>query len=89
MPVITREHFGGSAFPLSKLGFDTKMTIYAGFVAVLVNVVVAIIVTLVLRAMHVADGEDETRNAEYVADRGDKRVHELPAGQDVTPVGST
>jgi hypothetical protein len=43
----------------------------------------------VLRARNVEDGEDETRNAEYLADRGDKRVHELPAGEDVTPVGST
>jgi solute:Na+ symporter, SSS family len=88
-PVVTREHFGGSAFSLSKLGFDTKMTIYAGFVAVVVNLLVAIVVTLVLRARNVEDGEDETRNAEYLADRGDKRVHELPAGEDVTPVGST
>jgi hypothetical protein len=43
----------------------------------------------VLRAANVADGEDDTRNAEYFADRGDKRVHELPAGEDVTTVGST
>src|SRR5436305_8200749 len=70
-PVVTREHFGGSAFSLSKLGFDTKMTIYAGFVAVVVNLLVGIVCPLVLRARNVEDGEDETRNAEYLADRGD------------------
>src|ERR1700754_2140361 len=32
-----RKHFGGSAFPLSEFGFDTKKTIYVGFVAVAVN----------------------------------------------------
>jgi SSS family solute:Na+ symporter len=88
-PTVTRAHFGGSAFALSKLGFDTKATIYAGFVAVLVNIVVAIIVTLVLRAAHVADGDDVTRGPDYLADRGDRRVHELRTGEDVAPVGST
>ena len=33
-----RAHFGGSAFPLSKFGFDTPKTIYVGLVAVAVTV---------------------------------------------------
>ena len=37
-----RTHFGGSAFPLAKFGFDTPKTIYVGFVAVLVNLLVAV-----------------------------------------------
>jgi SSS family solute:Na+ symporter len=89
-PTVTREHFGGSAFALSKLGFDTRLTIYAGFVAIIVNVIVAIVATLVLRAMNVEDGRDETRDGEYFADRGDARVHDLPSGEgEVAPVGST
>jgi SSS family solute:Na+ symporter len=88
-PTVTKAHFGGSAFALSKLGLDTKVTIYAGFVAVLVNVLVAIIGTLVLRAANVPDGDDETRPAEYLAERGDPRVHDLRTGEDVAPVGST
>ena len=88
-PTVTKEHFGGSAFALSKLGFDTKLTIYAGFVAVLVNVIVAVIATFILRAANVEDGVDETRTAEYDADRGDRRVHDLPTDEDVTPVSST
>jgi SSS family solute:Na+ symporter len=80
-PTVTKEHFGGSAFALSKLGFDTKLTIYAGFVAVLVNLVVAVLATLALRAANVEDGADDTRTPEYVADRGDRRVHLAPRGR--------
>jgi solute:Na+ symporter, SSS family len=69
-----RAHFGSSAFPLSKLGFDTKMTVYVGLIAVLVNVVVAVIATLALRAGRVPDGPDETTVDDYFADEGDPRV---------------
>src|SRR3978361_531808 len=48
---VVKAHFGGSSFALSKLGLDTKLTVYPGLVAVLVNVVVVVVVTLVLRAM--------------------------------------
>src|SRR3954465_7147094 len=44
-----RQHFGGSAFPLKDFGFDTSKTIYVGFVAVLVNIVVTVLVTVLLR----------------------------------------
>ncbi|GIJ47000.1 solute:Na+ symporter, SSS family protein [Virgisporangium aliadipatigenens] len=69
-----RAHFGGSAFPLSEFGFDTKRTIYVGIVAVLVNVLVAVVGTLILNAAKVPHGEDETRDDDYVADEGDPRV---------------
>src|SRR3954464_2588943 len=89
-PTVTKEHFGGSAFSLSKLGFDTKWTIWAGAVAIIVNVLVTIVATLILRAMNVPDGVDETQDRHYFADRGDPRVHDLPSGEDeVAPVGST
>ena len=88
-PTVTKEHFGGSAFALSKLGFDTKLTIYAGFVAIIVNVLVAILATLILRRANVEDGVDETQPTQYVADRGDRRIRDLESGEDVTPVSST
>ncbi|SBT45355.1 monocarboxylate uptake permease MctP [Micromonospora auratinigra] len=69
-----RAHFGGSAFPLSDFGFDTKKTIYVGIVAVLVNLVVAALVTVVLRSAKVADGVDGTSGDDYFADEGDPRV---------------
>ncbi|WP_433829016.1 monocarboxylate uptake permease MctP [Actinoplanes sp. CA-015351] len=69
-----RAHFGGSAFPLSEFGFDTKKTIYVGFVTVLVNLLVAAIVTLVLRAAKTPEGVDATSPDDYLADEGDPRV---------------
>jgi SSS family solute:Na+ symporter len=77
-PATKHLHFGGSAFSLSKLGFDTKWTIYTGFVAVLVNVVVAIIATLVFRAAKAPDGVDRTTVEDYTADEGDPKVSEIP-----------
>jgi SSS family solute:Na+ symporter len=78
-PNTGRAHFGGSAFKLSELGLtDTGVTVYVGFLAVLTNLLVAVLLTLVLRAGKVPDGEDATRRSDYFADAGDPRVHELP-----------
>jgi SSS family solute:Na+ symporter len=73
-PATKHAHFGGSAFPLSKWGFDTKATIYVGFVAVLVNLLVAIIGTAILRPARVPEGPDETTRDDYYADEGDARA---------------
>ncbi|MGZ4622723.1 MAG: monocarboxylate uptake permease MctP [Blastococcus sp.] len=75
---VVKAHFGGSAFALSKLGFDTKATIYPGIVSVLVNLLVVIVVTLILRAMKVADGVDGTAETDYTAEREDPTVRDLP-----------
>lgn len=76
-PVTDHAHFGGSAFPLAKLGLDTTMTIYAGFLAILVNLVVSVLGTWLARALKVPDGPDGTRPDHYTADEGDPRVKEL------------
>src|SRR5690349_16584123 len=75
---VVKAHFGGSSFALSKLGFDTKLTIYPGLVAVIVNVLVVVVVTLILRAMKVADGVDGTAENDYTAAREDPTVRDLP-----------
>ncbi|MFI7514484.1 monocarboxylate uptake permease MctP [Micromonospora echinofusca] len=69
-----RKHFGGSAFPLADFGFDTPKTIYVGIVAVLVNLAVAALLTVVLRAAKVRDGGDGTTSDDYFVDEGDPRV---------------
>ncbi len=69
-----RAHFGGSAFPLKEFGFDSTKTIYVGFVAVAVNLLVAALLTLILRATSVADGGDDTSRSDYFADEGDPRA---------------
>jgi SSS family solute:Na+ symporter len=73
-PVTHKTHFGGSAYPLTDLGFDTKVTVYAGILALLVNLVVAVVVTIVLKAAKTADGVDATRTDDYYADEGDPKV---------------
>src|SRR3954467_5092739 len=53
---VVKAHFGGSAFALSKRGLDTKATISPGIVSRLVNLLVVVVVTVILRAMKVDDG---------------------------------
>jgi SSS family solute:Na+ symporter len=68
------KHFGGSAFPISKwfdptsIGMDAKATIYVGFVAVVANIIVAVVVTLLCRVLGVADGVDATQPDDYTHD---------------------
>jgi solute:Na+ symporter, SSS family len=85
---IVKNHFGGSSFPLSTLGFDTKLTIYPGLVAVVVNILVVVIITVVLRAMRVPEGVDGTADTDYTAEREDPTFRDLPELSDVTPGGS-
>ncbi|GAA1019881.1 solute:Na+ symporter, SSS family protein [Acrocarpospora pleiomorpha] len=76
-PAIDHAHFGGSAFPLEKLGLDTKMTIYAGFLALIVNLAVAALGTWIARTAKVPDGPDATRPEDYYADANDPRIRDL------------
>ena len=85
---VVKAHFGGSSFPLSKLGFDTKWTIYPGLVAVAVNLLVVVLVTLVLRAMKVAEGVDGTADNDYTAEREDPTVRDLPDPLESAPPGA-
>src|SRR3954454_17547401 len=84
---VAREHFGGSAYGLSKLGFDTKTTVYAGLLALLVNLIVVVVVTFILRAMRVAEGVDATDEADYTAEREDPSFRELPEPLEAAPPG--
>ncbi len=74
---ITKAHFGGSGWPLSHLGLDTKTTIYAGIVALLANLVVCVVGTLLLRG-RVPDGADTTSPGDYSAERGEPGVKDVP-----------
>jgi solute:Na+ symporter, SSS family len=63
-------HFGGPLvnFP----GTETK--VYIALIAFLVNLLVAIVLTVVFRAMKVDEGVDSTRPDDYTADTGDEGV---------------
>jgi SSS family solute:Na+ symporter len=73
-PLTNHAHFGGSAFPLSKwfdptsIGLDAKTQVYVGFIAVLANAVVAVLVTLFCRLISAPDGVDATSPDDYLAD---------------------
>ncbi len=82
-PLLKHPHFGGSAFPLKNwfdptvLGLNKATTVYVGFVAVVVNLLVAVLVTLLCKAFRAPDGVDTTSPDDYVADSG---VVPAPAG---------
>jgi SSS family solute:Na+ symporter len=64
------KHFGGSLRnvpALDQMGY-IAMTAFA------INVVVAVVLSLVLNAVKVSNGDDETAVADYFADAGDKRI---------------
>jgi SSS family solute:Na+ symporter len=60
----TVKHFGSSLASMPLFG----RTAYIGFTAFLLNVVVAVLLTLILRAAKVSNGRDITRRADYFVD---------------------
>jgi SSS family solute:Na+ symporter len=62
-------HFGGSAYKLSEIGLDSQKQIYVGFVAVVINLLVAVIATLILRAANAPELADVTNPDDYFVDR--------------------
>jgi solute:Na+ symporter, SSS family len=81
-PAAGRLHFGGSAYPLKDVSFlglwqpfaGSSKTIYAGFLALLVNLAVVVVVTVVLRQLRVFNGADATDPSDYYAEEGDTRL---------------
>jgi SSS family solute:Na+ symporter len=73
-PATHHAHFGGSAFPLTKLGLPWAVPVYAGFLAVAVNLIVSVAGTLIARAAKVPDGVDATVASDYFADEGDPKL---------------
>ncbi|MGZ4427390.1 MAG: monocarboxylate uptake permease MctP [Nocardioidaceae bacterium] len=76
VPVVGEpgSHFGG---PLAVVPFtDTKG--YIALTAFVINLVVAVLATALLRLLNVAEGTDQTRPSDYHADAGDPGVEEVP-----------
>ncbi|HET7071573.1 MAG TPA: sodium:solute symporter [Nocardioides sp.] len=65
-----QSHFGS---PLAKFPF-TDTLVYIAATAFIINVLVAIVLTVILRALKVTDGVDETSPDDYAADIGDESV---------------
>ena len=72
-------HFGS---PLATVPFtDTKG--YIALTAFALNLLVAVVLTLVLKALKVSGGEDHTSPADYKADAGDEGVEDLDLDENV------
>ena len=87
-PASNHLHFGGSALTLDKIilvGWQpfagSKLQIYVGIVALVVNLVVTVIATLILRATSTSNGIDQTTQLDYYADDHDATHFEPLAEQ--------
>jgi SSS family solute:Na+ symporter len=67
---VTGAHFGGSLDPIPVIGHLG----YIALTAFVINVAVATVVTLAMRAGKVSNGADETIAGDYFADAGDPKV---------------
>jgi solute:Na+ symporter, SSS family len=79
-------HFGGSGLALGKLSVfgwhpfvGSQVQIYPGFVALIANLVIAVVVTLVVRALRVKNGTDTTKAIDYHSDEGEVQGQETAA----------
>jgi SSS family solute:Na+ symporter len=83
-----KAHFGGAQYALSKLPLigDTDVTVYTGILAIAANLIVVILGSLLLRALHAPPGEDVTRPEDYDAERGEPDVIPLPPTPEQEPV---
>ncbi|MFD2417929.1 monocarboxylate uptake permease MctP [Amycolatopsis pigmentata] len=84
-PKTGKAHFGGSALALDKLSVfgwhpfaGSQVQIYPGFVALIANLVVAVVVTLIARGAKVFNGTDDTESADYHADEHDRNLRPVP-----------
>jgi solute:Na+ symporter, SSS family len=66
-----QDHFGG---PLVNLPWSDTTKVYIAVLAFALNLLVAIVLTVVLRAAGVPAGTDRTRASDYTADLGDEDV---------------
>jgi solute:Na+ symporter, SSS family len=80
-PITGAAHFGGAALKLgtlSILGWEpfagSPVQIYAGFIALGGNLVIAALVTVALRKLRVFNGTDQTDPQDYHADEGSPRL---------------
>ena len=77
-PTTGKTHFGGPQYALSHFGIDTKTTLYTGLIALVLNLVVAFMVTAIVRAARAPELEDRTSPDDYEVEAGDPGVRDIP-----------
>ena len=75
VPGKPRSHFGGSTAMVGLV----HSKVYIALTAFVINVAVAAVLTVALRALRVPEGTDHTAADDYLADAGDAGVRDLPA----------
>jgi SSS family solute:Na+ symporter len=85
-PATGKAHFGGSQYALSKLGFDSDLTVYTGILAIALNLIIVVVGSLVLRALRAPTGEDITKTSDYDADAPDPGSRPLSPEPEREPV---
>nr|WP_130345378.1 sodium:solute symporter [Herbihabitans rhizosphaerae] len=85
-PATGKLHFGGSALALEKLSLfgwhpfaGSQTQIYVGIVALLSNLIVAAIVTVIANRLRWPNGLDKTNSEDYHADEGDPKLKAVAA----------
>jgi SSS family solute:Na+ symporter len=68
-PLTNHKHFGGAQWALSHIGINTKAAIWIGIPTVIMNIVVAAILTPLFARL--PRGVDETTEADYHAEAGE------------------
>ncbi|WP_103353932.1 monocarboxylate uptake permease MctP [Amycolatopsis sp. CA-128772] len=83
-PANGKQHFGGSALALGNMSIfgwhpfaGSAVQIYVGFVALIANLVVAAIVTVIARRLKIFNGTDDTNAEDYHADENDKDLRPI------------
>ncbi|MFJ8910771.1 monocarboxylate uptake permease MctP [Amycolatopsis sp. NPDC102389] len=79
-----KAHFGGSALSMGNLSIfgwhpfsGSQLQIYVGFVALVANLLIAVIFTVIARQLKVFNGTDDTEAEDYHADEHDKDLREI------------
>jgi solute:Na+ symporter, SSS family len=75
IPGTKGSHFGGSTAPVPFWGEKW----YIAATAFVMNVVIAVVLTLVFKAFRLPAGTDETQSAQYAAEAGDPVTKQVPA----------
>jgi SSS family solute:Na+ symporter len=74
---VTKAHFGGSLSPIP----GTDISVYIAVTAFVLNLIVAVVLTLLFRALKVPQGEDKTRASDFGADESDPKVMQIDQQQ--------
>jgi SSS family solute:Na+ symporter len=78
----TKAHFGGSIAVIP----GTDIPVYIAVVAFALNLIVAALLTVVFRAMKLAEGKDITRSSDYGANENDPKVLKVATELPTTPI---